>query len=71
MTLPNLMGALLFVAAGSALAGSAYQPKFDPSRLKGPKTGAANQVFVLGDATPVQLARKLYAKGARWLADPT
>ena len=51
MSLSRFVGVVAFLAlltSASVMGASDYVPKFDPSRLKGPEKGAANEVLVLG-----------------------
>ena len=58
----------LLLAAGVVRA-QAYQPDFDPSKLKGPAKGEANEVLVLGTAHLSQLPRTFDPSGLQPLLD--
>lgn len=53
----RLTAALISMTLCGAAAAQDYQPDFDPSKFKGPATGPANEVLVLGSAHLSQLPK--------------
>lgn len=57
----RLTAALISMTLFGAAAAQAYQPAFDPSKLKGPAAGQANEIMVLGSPHLSQLPKPVEA----------